>query len=226
MTQVTQNSNNYAEHNEYFSKNKYVIIPNLLDNNLVKLISKYFEYSINNPVRSTLDSIHTTEILRRRYWSSNLDTIASVSRYADPFVEALLDELKPVFEQVAGKRLHSTYSFSRVYMSGDSLKPHVDRPACEYSATISIAYKNIDSWPISMQIRDRSAGPATCSLQPGDAVLYKGCEVTHWREKLDVPNAITVQFMLHYVDADGVNSKYKYDGRPSVGSFIFPYEEN
>ena len=216
---IAVRDNEYSHYNELFDMKGYVKIPNLVDKDTINIVSKYFEYSINNPIRSTLSSVFAAELEDRRYWSDRLDNLATVSRYGDPLVEVLLDEFKPVFEKITGKRLLSTYSFSRVYMSGDALPAHVDRPACEYSATVSVAYKNINDWPISMQ--SRGGGVASYSLQPGDAVLYKGCEVRHWRERLDIPDAVTVQFMLHYVDADGVNNKYKYDNRGSIGSYDF-----
>ena len=53
-------------------------------------------------------------------------------------------------------------------------------------------------------------------LNPGDAVVYKGCEVTHWRRKLPKGH-INVQFMLHYVDKNGPYAEYKFDKREALG---------
>jgi hypothetical protein len=58
--------------------------------------------------------------------------------------------------------------------------------------------------------------PVSYTLEPGDAVVYKGCEVTHWREKA-VDTELNAQFMLHYVDQNGPNAKFKWDSRPSLG---------
>jgi hypothetical protein len=65
-----------------------------------------------------------------------------------------------------------------------------------------------------MQYEDKD--PVKCLLNPGDAVIYKGCEVTHWRRKL-AKGLINVQFMLHYVDKNGPYTEYKFDGRESLG---------
>ena len=69
-------------------------------------------------------------------------------------------------------------------------------------------------WPIWMQYEGND--PVKCMLEPGDAVIYKGCEVTHWRRKLP-KGQINVQFMLHYVDKNGPHSEYKFDKRTSLG---------
>jgi len=212
------NIDDYAQYNEIFNNFSYVKVSNLLDSFTIKAISRYFEYSINNPLFNFIDNNSSDDNLGI-YWRSQQktnDPSSKISRYADPFIEALLYELKPKIEKITGKQLHPTYSFSRIYMNGDELKKHVDRPSCEYSVTISVAYKNIENWPISMQYNDNPV--STIILNPGDAVVYKGIEVDHWRDKLQ-DNAISVQFMLHYVDANGPFSDYKYDKRLNLGTY-------
>jgi hypothetical protein len=53
-------------------------------------------------------------------------------------------------------------------------------------------------------------------MQVGDAVLYRGMEVEHWREKY-TEGQWQAQVFLHYVDADGPHADQKYDGRTSLG---------
>jgi hypothetical protein len=53
-------------------------------------------------------------------------------------------------------------------------------------------------------------------MQIGDAVLYKGMEVEHWREKY-TEGQWQAQVFLHYVDANGLYADQKYDGRKSLG---------
>ena len=53
-------------------------------------------------------------------------------------------------------------------------------------------------------------------LEPGDAVVYKGCEVVHWRGE-SVDTEVTAQFMLHYVDQNGPYAKFKFDTRSRLG---------
>jgi predicted 2-oxoglutarate/Fe(II)-dependent dioxygenase YbiX len=122
--------------------------------------------------------------------------------------DTLLQDLLPHFEQACGKRLYPTYSYARLYKPGEELKKHTDRPACEISATITLGFEG-DVWSIYM------AGNKV-DMQVGDAVLYRGMEVEHWREKY-TEGQWQAQVFLHYVDADGPHADQKYDGRSSLG---------
>lgn len=122
--------------------------------------------------------------------------------------DQLLQDLLPHFESACGKRLYPTYSYARLYKPGEELKKHTDRPACEISATITLGFKG-NPWPIYM------AGTKV-DMQVGDAVLYRGIEVEHWREKY-TEGQWQAQVFLHYVDADGPHADQKYDGRFSLG---------
>jgi hypothetical protein len=55
-------------------------------------------------------------------------------------------------------------------------------------------------------------------LNPGDLVIYQGCDVPHWRTPLTYPDNIwQVQGFFHYVDANGPYVDWKFDQRPMVG---------
>ena len=51
-------------------------------------------------------------------------------------------------------------------------------------------------------------------LEEGDAVLYKGCEVDHWREPYTEGTKLA-QVFLHYVDANGPYTEWKNDKKPN-----------
>jgi Rps23 Pro-64 3,4-dihydroxylase Tpa1-like proline 4-hydroxylase len=46
-------------------------------------------------------------------------------------------------------------------------------------------------------------------MQPGDAILYLGCEADHWRDP--IPGSKCVQVFLHYVDSNGSRSGCYFD---------------
>jgi hypothetical protein len=49
-------------------------------------------------------------------------------------------------------------------------------------------------------------------------VIYKGCELSHWREKfLGGGDDWHVQGFFHYVNSNGLYSNFKNDNRPSIG---------
>jgi hypothetical protein len=178
----------------------YIKIVNLIDEQLIKTISQYFENKIN-----------------RGEWKPNNDTspkdASKLEYYADPLIEVLLKQCLLEVEKQTGLEIEPTYSYSRVYQGGEELLPHIDRPSCEISVTVNVACTG-NAWPIWVQYKDKD--PVKCVLNPGDAVIYKGCEVTHWRRKLP-EGQINAQFMLHYVDKNGPYTQYKLDGRNYLG---------
>ena len=135
------------------------------------------------------------------------------SRYADPFMESVLQILEPQIAEASGLPLYPTYSYFRVYKHGDVLHAHVDRPSCEVSVTISIGYDADAAWPVWVE-RHGTATPI--ELEPGDALLYRGTEVRHWREAFAGTQA--TQLFLHYVDRDGPHRDWKFDRRTSLGN--------
>ena len=51
-------------------------------------------------------------------------------------------------------------------------------------------------------------------MKPGDMIIYRGCEIEHWREPLWGNNH--AQAFLHYNEKDG-EYDIPYDGRPLLG---------
>jgi len=130
----------------------------------------------------------------------------------DRMMEALLGYLQPRMEEITGKRLYPTYSCLRVYKHGDTLPRHIDRPACEFSVTLCLGYDADYNWPIKVGDKDN---PSALEIKPGDGVVYKGCDLPHWREAFE--GVTHSQVFLHYVDADGPNAHCKLDGRERLG---------
>lgn len=181
-----------------FQENGYVLVKNFLDADAVKVVSRYLENAL------------------RRYPENNQggggDTSSRISWYADPLIEMILEDKISHVEEITGYKLFPSYSFTRVYQKGDELKPHIDRPACEISLTCHIATVG-KPWPIWMQ--PPGGESVSYTLEPGDACVYKGCEVKHWRS-VATDTDINVQMMLHYVNQNGPNASYKLDRRPQI----------
>jgi hypothetical protein len=66
-------------------------------------------------------------------------------------------------------------------------------------------------WPIYLQT---SSGPVSVDLKPGDALLYGGIKLEHWRDVFR--GLLQVQVFLHYVDKKGRYADRKYDGRDGL----------
>ncbi|MFC3655500.1 hypothetical protein FZ025_15195 [Xanthomonas hyacinthi] len=157
-----------------------------------------------------------------RYYASYVDLpgyykvyekVKALDRYADALSEALMLDVMSSIEQAIGKSLLPTYSFARIYTSESKLTKHVDHSACEISATVTIGHKNAPGeWPIWLTSRDRDL---PVSLEIGDALIYKGTELPHWREPLS--SGIWCQAFFHFVDASGPNKDKIFNGRRKLG---------
>ena len=135
--------------------------------------------------------------------------------YGDPLTESLLEQVRPAVEAVTGKALWPTYSYFRIYEKGMELTPHRDRPACEFSVSVCLGRDRSNlpddapDWPLF-------ADGTPLASAPGSGVIYRGCEVEHWREPLDANHH--AQMFLHYIDRAGKWGEIcKFDCRPRLG---------
>ena len=135
-------------------------------------------------------------------------------------------ELNRVIKKGIQLNLIENYSYARIYQKGNELKKHKDRFSCEISTTLNLGG---DVWPIFLEpnskkgendkngkyIPSKSKG-VKIILNPGDMLVYRGCELEHWRNKFD--GNICAQVFLHYNDRSKKDSeKNKFDKRPHLG---------
>jgi hypothetical protein len=143
----------------------------------------------------------THVLLRQQYIQQNkgdeqVPTAKAILDH-DIMFEALQERLWPHIEKLVDEELLPTYSYARLYSNGDELSSHIDRPACEISVTIQLGRSHHYAWPIYM-------GDQRFDLAEGDAVIYKGCEVPHWREKCEGPKGYySGQVFIHFVRKNG-----------------------
>ena len=127
------------------------------------------------------------------------------SHWGDCTLDALLICLLPKVESVSRCFLLPTYSYARLYLNGQSLQRHRDREACEIAVTIHLGHSGGQPPPV------RFAPHASIQQQPGDAVIYLGDRIDHWRDAFDGDHF--GQLFLNYVHANGNRRKCLYDGR-------------
>ena len=140
--------------------------------------------------------------------------INTYSCYADFVMETLLLKLLPTVEKETKLKLIPTYSYTRLYKKGDELKKHKDRPSCEVSITLNLGG---DNWDIYLEPSGKTNQKGIAvSLEVGDMLIYKGCELEHWREAFK--GDICGQVFLHYNNINGeFKDQNKYDGRSMLG---------
>jgi len=131
----------------------------------------------------------------------------SYAVYGDELLMFLLAELKPALSHVVARELLETYAYARVYQPGEVLEPHVDREACEFSATLTLGYEG-EVWPIHL-----GRGSEPLLLEVGDLAVYLGHRVVHWRDPY-IQGQWQTQAFFHYVDANGPCREFAHDAGP------------
>lgn len=162
----------------------------------------------------TSDEIKMFQIysdIRHKNNLSFFDAVQSDTRdtyyYADPLAETFLCSKIDLMEKETGLKLNPTYSFWRTYTHLAELKKHKDRPSCEISVTVMIGSDGTP-WPIFMDGK-------SIELNNGDAVIYLGNELEHWREEFT--GDWHTQVFLHYVRQDGPFAGNIFDGKKFYG---------
>lgn len=183
-----------------FKKNGFQVIKNFLEEDFVEFTQDYFSMKVNSGEIEIEDQ----------------QVIGSYEWYSDTLSETILQNSCESISNIIGINLLPTYSFVRLYMQGDELEKHIDRPSCEISATLSLGYdKNKGINPIYFSQTIDGLDAEEILLNPGDLCVYRGCDLYHWRPKIE--NKWVLQTFLHFVDADGPHKDNIYDNRSYLG---------
>jgi hypothetical protein len=180
-----------------FERDRYVVFrPGLADDDLLRLY-RYVRYA------AALGALCPGDV----------QVPGTPCAYGDRITDELLDRLLPEIETATGLSLFPTYSYFRVYRSGDVLARHVDRFSCEISVSLCLGYDAADSWPLWIE---GPHGERSIALEPGEALLYRGIECPHWRERFCGHHL--AQVFLHYVDQHGPYAGWRFDKRPALSN--------
>jgi hypothetical protein len=193
-----------------FKTDGFEIIPKACDPKVANFVYQYL--ILREQVTDILFKtgyIAPSENLLGRW--DDIQVPGAFSLYADVAMEILLLNIKPKVEKISGLKLHENYSYSRLYKKGNVLKKHKDRFSCEISTTLNLGG---DKWPI--YIETNKGKEIEVNLKPGDMLLYKGNNLSHWRNPLQ--GIRCGQVFLHYNNVKTKGAlKNKYDGRPHLG---------
>jgi|TARA_R100000995_G_scaffold61764_1_gene31563 hypothetical protein len=203
-----------------FKKNKYTILKKTISPELAEFIYKYF-INKKNVARFLFDEKYISPFTEYFGVWNDEQAPNTYSHYSDIAMETLLKEVKPIIEKNIDLKLSETYSYARLYKKGDVLIRHKDRYSCEISSTLNLGG---DRWPIYIDPTGKTnqAG-VKVELEPGDMLIYSGCDLEHWREEFKGKDCC--QVFLHYNKHDSKLGKKNYlDTRPLLGTP--PYFKN
>jgi hypothetical protein len=187
-----------------FAQNKYQVIKKAIPYDLANFVFNYFLLK-----RDAVNYMYKNNLVAENgmlgTWKDT--QVPNVySHYADFVMETLLMKVMPIMKKETNLNLIPTYSYARVYEKGSVLAKHKDRPSCEISTTLNLGG---DPWAIYLE-------GIKVDLEPGDMLVYSGCELEHWREEFQ--GNICAQVFLHYNHVNGQFADSNlYDKRPLLG---------
>ena len=199
-----------------FQKNKYTVIKEAISKDMATFIYNYF--LMKKQVYDTCIKeryISPFENLLGYYEDPINGQIPNTySCYADIVMETLLLKCQPVMEKATKLKLYPAYTYARIYKKGDELKRHKDRFSCEISTTMNLGG---DNWDIYLEPTGKTNQKGVkISLKPGDMLVYRGCELEHWRKKFKGKEC--GQVFLHYNNKNTAGSKENmFDKRMHLG---------
>ena len=162
-------------------KNNYVLIPDFITGDEARIVASEFqEYCKKFSSKDATDPCHH---------------VGSIYNWL-PFIKILVEKT-PYVSNIVGETVLPTYTYARWQTLKHELPRHRDRPSCEISLSVNL--KKDKDWDIWIQ--KPNGEEVNINLNPGDAILYLGCQADHWRHKFEGEEH--VQLFLHYVRADG-----------------------
>jgi len=178
-----------------FKKKKYTVIRQAISKDLASFVANYF--MMQKQVYDTCRQARyfsPFENIIGHYEGKDEQIPETYSQYSNIAMETLMLKCQPVMEKATQLKLYPAYTYARIYKKGDILKRHRDRFSCEISTTMNLGG---DKWSIYLEPSGKLGKKGIkVDLSPGDMLVYRGCELEHWREKFK--GKISAQVFLHY----------------------------
>ena len=119
--------------------------------------------------------------------------------YAEPATRRLHARLTELVASIVGEPLEPSYCILARYEPGARLQRHVDRAQCAWNLSLVLDAQSVEGtatpWPLHLET---SSGIHAVELRPGQAAIFPGTRVPHWREPLPAGNQTTIAF-YHFV---------------------------
>jgi len=198
-----------------FKKNKYTVIKKAISKDLAEYLANYFamKKQVYDTCRETR-YVSPFETMYGFYEKKDEQIPNTYSHYSDIAMETLMLKCQPGMEKATELKLYPAYTYARIYKKGDELKRHTDRFSCEISTTMNLGG---DDWPIYLEPSGKEGMKGVkVDLKPGDMLVYRGCDLEHWRKPFQ--GKVCYQVFLHYNNVKTPGAKDNiYDKRPHLG---------
>jgi PKHD-type hydroxylase len=177
----------------YFQQNRFLVLTEVLDAQACERLTSH---------------MHTLHAQGRLIQDQQCPSSHSI--YRDPQFEALLAPWARALGEHIGVELLPTYTYCRLYRTGEVLYRHTDRESCEFTGTINLGHDPGSlAWPIYLTGDAQDHDGRRVDLAVGDMLLFKGQELEHWRPAY--VGKWQVQLFAHFVDAKGPHRDHVND---------------
>jgi hypothetical protein len=158
-----------------------------------------------NPVLLAALRAHFRRLEREAMFDLHAGTLkcsARKGRHNDPACNLIHNELAPLVSQLTGTAVKPSYCLLAIYPLGAFLGRHRDRAQCAWNVSMPLDYRPEPApgteWPLYVEV-GQQARPLHLGI--GDAVVYSGTELYHWRPMQPDGLRSTVCF-FHFVPRD------------------------
>jgi hypothetical protein len=215
----------------FFNKQKFVKIEQFISKETADLLYHHVKLSVTRLDYILTHNIKTGQELHATFGDTQTLLSRDYCCYCDPIFDSLLDLSTRKIKEFTNLDLIPTYTYHRLYTTGTDLARHKDRESCTVSTTLCLGYdvSNVNSsvypdynWPMWVKTVNENGEDHNIPIQmnPGDMIIYRGCEVEHWREPFLGKNL--AQVFLHFNDVNTQGTENLYDGRPMLGLPFLP----
>ena len=115
------------------------------------------------------------------------------SRGNHPQYKQIFNGIRKKLQTVLDAKLYGSFYYDRFYFEGQKLNKYIDQDSAEIIVRMNISNNLEEPWPVHLKTPDTYTDKQKSAilvpgeekkidLEPGDALIYKGCERPVWRD--------------------------------------------
>lgn len=171
--------------------NEYIILKNIL-----------------NPINLSAYRYHIRNLeLKEMFAETDIQVENRKNIKNEPLMRYFHLQVSKLVNFLTGEKIIPSYSFLAIYPKGSELKKHIDRDQCKWNISLALdmcpeEVEPEKAWSIYIESNKKNTDKENIieiKLGIGDAVLYRGNQLQHWRNKLTEHDKFYACF-FHFVD--------------------------
>jgi hypothetical protein len=188
---------------DWFLENRYIVLRKLLPPFVLRAGAKYYRDLIDRKI------LRLGDTQARRYVA-----------YNDRIARFIHNQITQLVRKITAHNAKPSYTYFGGYVAGASLKAHTDRNQCEFTISMNIEQHPYNrTWLLSLDkkplfdrdgranrannvMTDNESQIADADLYAGDALLFMGRHLIHFRRGELPEGEWTNQVFMHFVQED------------------------